>query len=50
MNTLKIVSRETGDVAATFDLGSLSDSERNRLEMGLLYKVDFERYVKVYED
>ena len=43
-DTWKIVDLESGEVVKTFDVSDMWDSQRRRLQNGLVYQVDFSRY------
>ena len=47
--TLKIQNRKTGEVATTLDVTGWAASQFDRMWDGLVYKVDFEKWMPVFE-
>lgn len=43
--TLTISNRATGEVASVLDLTDMTNSEIDRMWRGLVYKVDFEKWM-----
>lgn len=43
-DTWKLYDRETGAVVKTFDVSKMWESQRARLQNGLVMRVDFSRY------